>query len=670
MSDAPGLTMTSGTGKWWFLKEDGKVALVNNGDDLGTIEDVTESTFPGCLKIKLKFGPPWRLPINNFDTEANDFCGRFKHHGDSRRVFLGHWKKENVTSGSVPVEKPTTDGDDSSVTEPTATAPKESDDDVIERHLVGTFEIPVDGMVSPHWSRLCRQPDPDHVQDLKARFKATPGMAFTVMAVHLPGITPETFQPDKVKTYAYEVLGGNHTRLALQLLRQEQPDNSSFKTRMAKVYCGLTDSLAKRIGVLHNDGNFHLPSGFKEQLYNFRAAAYAAAGYTDEVSLTTVEPPRNSATVTKWKDGLCTMLGIVDTVTPKQTITKRKGLSNKYPVVIRLAVSSCRVWAAIGDFIARWEEGRIPGQPRTAGKRNEIKNHHLSFLKIKDSDEVQLEKLKKVMNGELDYRSSRKRQNKVTDPEDTGPKDTGTKNTGEDTDGDNSTKATSAGPEESKEKGKKKEDGSCGAQAELLAERARNLKLEAEIEKLKSEKGAVEDELKRVKDMLAEEETKRKILEGSLKATEDVTNGLIFSLETAKDKADLEGNNQTSNKRKNAADATTSSTRPKSRRTETGKTIYDVGQMVAVIGTANDDDDDPIPWFGRVVATKPLKVRWYDIDHGDNTYHVERDSDGKPLKDQEVAPKKVLTAVTFNADMSLSQDEHIRVFSMLPSKLG
>ncbi|CAH1242499.1 Hypp6776 [Branchiostoma lanceolatum] len=97
-----------------------------------------------------------------------------------------------------------------------------------------------------------------------------------------------------------------------------------------------------------------------------------------------------------------------------------------------------------------------------------------------------------------------------------------------------------------------------------------------------------------------------------------------------------------------------------------GQTIYDVGQMIAVIGTANTTD--PIPWFGRVVATKPLKVRWYDIDNDDSKYHVERDSDGKPLKDQEIAPKKVLTAVTFNADMSLPQDEHIRVFSMLPSK--
>ncbi|CAH1242367.1 Hypp6624 [Branchiostoma lanceolatum] len=91
------------------------------------------------------------------------------------------------------------------------------------------------------------------------------------------------------------------------------------------------------------------------------------------------------------------------------------------------------------------------------------------------------------------------------------------------------------------------------------------------------------------------------------------------------------------------------------------------GQMIAVIGTANTTD--PIPWFGRVVATKPLKVRWYDIDNDDNKYHVERDSDGKPLKDQEIAPKKVLTAVTFDADVSLPQEEHIRVFSMLPSKM-
>ncbi|CAH1242455.1 Hypp6724 [Branchiostoma lanceolatum] len=50
--------------------------------------------------------------------------------------------------------------------------------------------------------------------------------------------------------------------------------------------------------------------------------------------------------------------GEVEQLTEK--ITKRKGLSNKYSVEVCLSVFSCKVWAALRDFIARWE-GRSDG---------------------------------------------------------------------------------------------------------------------------------------------------------------------------------------------------------------------------------------------------------------------------------------------------------------------
>ncbi|XP_078697204.1 uncharacterized protein LOC144925156 isoform X1 [Branchiostoma floridae x Branchiostoma belcheri] len=40
MSGAPEVVMISDTGQWWIWKKDGKVAFVNDGDGLGTIEDV------------------------------------------------------------------------------------------------------------------------------------------------------------------------------------------------------------------------------------------------------------------------------------------------------------------------------------------------------------------------------------------------------------------------------------------------------------------------------------------------------------------------------------------------------------------------------------------------------------------------------------------------------
>ncbi|KAI8516826.1 AT-rich interactive domain-containing protein 2 [Branchiostoma belcheri] len=50
MSGAPAVVMVWDIGKWWFRKEDGKVALVNNGEDLGTVEDILEGNTFGSLK--------------------------------------------------------------------------------------------------------------------------------------------------------------------------------------------------------------------------------------------------------------------------------------------------------------------------------------------------------------------------------------------------------------------------------------------------------------------------------------------------------------------------------------------------------------------------------------------------------------------------------------------
>ncbi|CAH1242451.1 Hypp6718 [Branchiostoma lanceolatum] len=71
-------------------------------------------------------------------------------------------------------------------------------------------------------------------------------------AVHIPGLAPELFDSRKLQDYTYEVIGGNHTRLALQKLHSEDPDEDIFKTTMARVYCDLPDSLARKIGIDHN----------------------------------------------------------------------------------------------------------------------------------------------------------------------------------------------------------------------------------------------------------------------------------------------------------------------------------------------------------------------------------------------------------------------------------
>ncbi|CAH1242366.1 Hypp6622 [Branchiostoma lanceolatum] len=136
------------------------------------------------------------------------------------------------------------------------------------------------------------------------RTNSCPDGPYTILAVHIPGLAPELFDSRKLQDYTYEVIGGNHTRLALQTLHSEDPDENIFKTTMARVYCDLPDSLARKVGIDHNKIQFALPPSAADRLFSFRAAAYAETGYTDEADLTTVEPLLMKDKESRWMDGL------------------------------------------------------------------------------------------------------------------------------------------------------------------------------------------------------------------------------------------------------------------------------------------------------------------------------------------------------------------------------
>ncbi|KAI8495083.1 hypothetical protein Bbelb_270690 [Branchiostoma belcheri] len=140
MSGAPEVVMLSDTGQWWIWKEDGKVALVNDGD--GSWEP---SGMFGSKDVWLR-RLLWPLRVQN---------------GVPGMLDEGYY----VTPGTgqvLYVERTTVEG--SSGTEATTLAPEEADSGVamVKRHFVGKFEIPVDRTVSPHWRRLCRHPHLKH----------------------------------------------------------------------------------------------------------------------------------------------------------------------------------------------------------------------------------------------------------------------------------------------------------------------------------------------------------------------------------------------------------------------------------------------------------------------------------------------------------------------------
>ncbi|XP_078695073.1 uncharacterized protein LOC144924011 [Branchiostoma floridae x Branchiostoma belcheri] len=386
--------------KWFFRKEADKILLADEkGKDMGTILDVTEHNSPGHMMIKLVVGPVWSVPLRGFQQDENAFCEPFASCKDSRSAFLQAWKRY---AGRTVAENRSSNGGTSS--------PKESegDNDVIKRHLVGEYMIPVAKMVAPSWKRLCRHPDLGHVDTLAARFKSCPDRPYTILAVHVHGLAPEMFNRRNLHQYSYEVIGGNHTRLALQKLHSEDPDEAKYTTHMARVYCDLPDSLAKKIGMEHNNIHFSLPSTVADNLFSFRAAAYAEAGYTDEAHLTTVEPPCTKEKESQWKDGLCTMLGIVGT----ETTSKRKKLTNLYGVEIRLAMSPCKVWNKLTEFVKKWQEGGIKKQPKQG---RQLKACHLRFLD-KRNDDNKIAVLQQLIDGELEYGFDKKKTQEKDQP--------------------------------------------------------------------------------------------------------------------------------------------------------------------------------------------------------------------------------------------------------------
>ena len=71
----------------------------------------------------------------------------------------------------------------------------------------------------------------------------------------------ERFDSKHPNSYRYETIGGNNSRVALQELLQENPNEKRFQTRLVAVYVGLTDDMALRLASKHNRA-----TGFTHQM--------------------------------------------------------------------------------------------------------------------------------------------------------------------------------------------------------------------------------------------------------------------------------------------------------------------------------------------------------------------------------------------------------------------
>ena len=177
--------------------------------------------------------------------------------------------------------------------------------------LAGYHEVELQQLVEPEWARLYRVVDHDHVKTLKKEFLKNPGGCFTMMVVHAD-VQRKDFDIGKISQYKLEVLGGNHSRVALQqIIEEELPCvGEKYTTRMAKIYCGLNMEEARRIARDHNHIHaFGKEDTFMDIVNGFRTCLYVTMGATCAADTEVLEPSKDKKVVGQWKDTLAGVTG-------------------------------------------------------------------------------------------------------------------------------------------------------------------------------------------------------------------------------------------------------------------------------------------------------------------------------------------------------------------------
>lgn len=111
------------------------------------------------------------------------------------------------------------------------------------------IDVHISNLIEPSPRRLVRPVDSEHVQFLTEEFKSN-STSFVILAgfVEDDCDIPCLKEPDCGTEV--EVIGGNHSRIALQYLLAS--GHLTEETVRVKLYSGLTDDEALGVGVLHN----------------------------------------------------------------------------------------------------------------------------------------------------------------------------------------------------------------------------------------------------------------------------------------------------------------------------------------------------------------------------------------------------------------------------------
>ena len=168
--------------------------------------------------------------------------------------------------------------------------------------------VSIKALKEPRKEFLVRQVDDKHVEFLKTVLASDLKQHYMIMAVHAE-CNKQDFDVNEIDSF--EVIGGNHTRCALQELVKDQSFIKGEECDMnvhVMVYCNLTTVEALTIGVKHNEERKNAkPETSVDAIKRFRRMLYLAGGSLQKEN--TCDPPSDTSSTKTWKMNVATVEG-------------------------------------------------------------------------------------------------------------------------------------------------------------------------------------------------------------------------------------------------------------------------------------------------------------------------------------------------------------------------
>ncbi|XP_061164105.1 uncharacterized protein LOC133173171 [Saccostrea echinata] len=278
--------------------------------------------------------------------------------------------------------------------------------EAIQKKLKGYMVLPVSKLRQPSFINLLREPDLKHVKELEREFKERPGNYFQLMVVNVCG----QLEVDNFESCTLEVIGGNHSREALQNIISETPNPSQFEKRMCIVYTNLNPDEAKYVANQHNQvRKFGTDLDLVDRAGCFRYALFEKAGYSNLQDTIGKKTPTNKEIIHKWKEGLQLCMGAVS----------RKTLNNRFRFEMKLAQLQTEVWVEFLEFKKKLKKevkkDKISG--RLLKPLNGVSSENmLKFLNDYNSEKINFRQLTSLCNESKSNEANKKDESSECEP--------------------------------------------------------------------------------------------------------------------------------------------------------------------------------------------------------------------------------------------------------------